>query len=208
MGKVILLGGGGHCKVVIDTLRTLEIIPIGIVDDDDTSHGKEIMGIPVLGKIDELNDYVGKVEYAIITITDPHARQLIGERCYEISMEVSGFAHPSTYISSFAKVSPKAQLCSGSIINPSSVVEDHAIINTGAIIEHDVAIGKYSHIAPGVKVLGGAEIKEKCLIGASATVLPNISVGKGAVVGAGAVVIRNVEDNSKYVGIPAKKVED
>jgi len=206
--KVILLGGGGHCKVVIDTLSTLGIIPFGIVDDDDTFQGKEIIGIPVLGTIDELRDYAGKVEYSVITITDPTTRHLLSKRCNDFSADLSGFAHPSATISSFATVSSKAQICSGSVINPSSLIEDHTIINTGAIIEHDSIIGQYSHIAPGARVLGGAKIGEECLIGASATVLPNVSVGKGAVVGAGAVVIHNIESNSKYVGVPAKKVED
>ena len=207
MSEVILIGGGGHCKVVIDTLSILGIIPFGIVDDNDTSYGKEIMGIPVLGTIDELRDYAEKVQYAVITITDPTMRQLLKRRCHDLSVDLRGFTHPSTTISSFATISSKAQICSGCVINSFALIEDHTIINTGAIIEHDTVIGEYSHVAPGARILGGARIGDQCFIGASATILPNVSVGKGAVVGAGAVVIRNVEDNSKYVGIPAKKVE-
>tara|TARA_Y100000310_G_scaffold337108_1_gene423313 strand:+ start:2140 stop:2766 length:627 start_codon:yes stop_codon:yes gene_type:complete len=205
--EMILIGGGGHCRVAIDILNTLGIIPHGIFDDDKTSHGKKIMGIPVLGAINEIRDYVGKVEYAVITITDPVMRKLLSRRCYEMSLELSGFTHPSATISSFASISSKAQICSGCVINPTSLIKDHTIINTGAIIEHDTIIGEYSHVAPGARILGGVKIGNQCLIGASATVLPNISVGKGAIVGAGAVVIRNVEDHSKYVGIPAKKVK-
>ncbi len=204
---MILIGGGGHCRVVIDVLNTLKIVPYGIFDDDRTYHGEKIMGITVLGAIDEFRDYAGKVEYAVITITDPTTRQRLSRKCHEMSLKLRGFTHPSATISSFASISSKAQICSGCVINPSSLIKDHAIINTGAIIEHDTIIGEYSHVAPGARILGGAKIGDQCLIGASATVLPKVNVGKGAVVGAGAVVIQNVEDYSKYVGIPAKKVE-
>ena len=204
---MILIGGGGHCRVVIDILNTLGIIPSGIFDDDNTYHGEEIMGIPVLGIIDDLRDYARKVEYAVITITDPTMHQRLTRRCHEMSLKLSGFTHPSATISSFASISSKAQICSGCVINPSSLIKDHTIINTGAIIEHDTIIGEYSHVAPGARILGGVKIGDQCLIGASATILPNINVGKFSVVGAGAVVIHNVEDHSKYVGVPAKKVE-
>ena len=122
---MILIGGGGHCKVVIDILNTLGIIPYGIFDDDNKSHGKEIMGIPVLGKIDELRDYTEKVEYAVITITDPTTHLLLSKKCYEMSLKLGGFSHPSATISSFASISSKAQICSGCVINPSSFIKDH-----------------------------------------------------------------------------------
>lgn len=202
----MLLGGGGHCKVVIDNLRLREKVIVGILDDNPETWGKEICGCRVMGSISELVYYKGKVDFAVIAMTDPVTRRVMDHQCRELDIETTGFVHPTAVISRTASVSGKAQVCSSAVINPDGVVKDHAIINTAAVVEHDCFVGEYCHIAPVAKLLGRVRVGEGCMVGASATILQNLKVGEGAVIGAGSLVTRDAEAGWKYMGIPARKV--
>jgi UDP-perosamine 4-acetyltransferase len=206
MPKVVLIGGGGHCRIVIDNLRRHGTEMVGILDDEPSMTAKDVMGVNVIGRISALPMYRDRVDYAVIGVTDPRTRQLIDKRCTETGVETVGFVHPDAVISPTARVSSKAQVCAGAIVNPEAEVRDHAIVNTGGIVEHECVVGRYAHIAPGVRLLGRVEIGDLCLIGAAATVLQNLRVGSRSIVGAGALVLTDVEEDAKYMGLPAKKV--
>jgi UDP-perosamine 4-acetyltransferase len=206
MTKLVLIGGGGHCKVVVDHLKLLNMDILGILDDDPAALGREILGVKVIGRVDELPTYRGRVDFTVIAITDPMTRKILDDKCKGASIETIGFIHPKAVISPWANISGKAQVCAGSIINPEAELHDHAIINTGAVVEHDCVVGQYCHIAPGVRLMGKVRIGPLSMIGASATVLQNLTVGGRSVVGAGALVLNNVEEGTKYLGLPARKV--
>ena len=206
MTKVVLIGGGGHCKVVIDNLKLNDIDIIGILDDDPAAPGKEVMGYKIIGRIDQLSSYRGEVDYAVIAVTDPMTRKVLDKKCSEAGIEQIGFIHPEAVISPSSRISEKAQVCAGAIINPEAELKDQAIVNTGAVVDHDCIVGEYCHIAPGVRLMGNVRVGQLSMIGASATVLQNLTIGSRSVVGAGALVVKDVDEDSRYLGVPARKV--
>jgi UDP-perosamine 4-acetyltransferase len=206
MSKVILLGGGGHCKVVIDNLRLSGRKIIGVLDDNPEAAGREILGCQVIGPVKRLAEMRKEADFAVIAITDPGTRKQLAEKCRDAGFEMTGFIHPTAVISASATISPTAQICAGAIINPLAKIEDNVIINTLALVEHDCLVGSYCHIAPSVSLMGNVRVGSLTMIGASTVVIPNLNVGSGVVVGAGTVVATDLEDNSKYLGVPARKI--
>ena len=206
MSKVVLLGGGGHCKVVIDNLQLSGRKIVGVLDDDPKSAGREILGYQVIGPMKRLAEMRKEADFAVIAVTDPGTRKKLAEKCRDAGFEMTGFIHPAAVISASATISPTAQICAGAIINPLARIEENAIINTLAIIEHDCFVGPYCHIAPLASLMGNVRVESLTMIGASTVIIPNLCVGSGVVVGAGTVVVKDLEDNSKYLGVPAKKI--
>ena len=207
MSKVVLLGAGGHCKVVIDHLQLSGAKVVGILDDDPKAAGREILGCRVIGPIEQLAELKNEAEFAVIAVTDPAIRMKFAEICRDIGFEVTGFIHPTAVISTSATITPTAQICAGAIINPEADIKDHVVINTRTVVEHDCQVGSYCHIAPSVSLMGNVQVGALTLIGASSVVIPNLRIGSKVIVGAGAIIVKNIEDNSKYVSIPAKKMD-
>lgn len=207
MNKVVLLGGGGHCKVVIDHLQLNGTKIIGILDDNPKAAGRKILGCRVIGPIEQLADLKNEAEFAVIAVTDPAIRMKFAEICCDIGFEVTGYIHPAAVISASATIAPTAQIGAGAIINPEVIIKEHAVINTQTVVEHDCWVGPYCHIAPSVSLMGNVHVGSLTLIGASSVVIPNLRIGSKVIVGAGAIIVKNIEDNSKYVSTPAKKMD-
>ncbi len=208
MEKIVLLGGGGHAKVLIDLIKTSgEYEIIGILDSQlkiDT----HIFGIPVLGKDDLLpqlyKEGVNNVCIGIGSTKDNSKRKMLYEKVRQIGFLVPFLVHPKSMLSEMTEIADGAQIMAGAIIQTDSSIGQNTIINTGAIIEHDCKIGSHVHICPGATLSGGCLIGDGAFIGAGATVMQGIKMGSNAVVGAGAVVINDIMDNSTVVGVPAK----
>jgi len=207
MSKVILLGAGGHCKVVIDHLQVTGKKILGVLDDNPKIAGSEILGCKIIGPMERLAEMSKKADYAVIAVTDPRTRKKLAEKCQDAGFEMTVFIHPSAVISVSAAISSTAQICAGTIINPMARIEENVIINTQAVIEHDCLIGSFCHIAPSVSLMGNVHVGSLTMIGASTVVNPNLRIGSRVVVGAGSVVVKNLEGRSSYRGVPAKKAE-
>jgi UDP-perosamine 4-acetyltransferase len=207
MSKVVLLGGGGHCKVVIDHLQLSGVKVVGILDDNPKTAGKEILGCRVIGPIEQLAELKNEAEFAVIAVTDPAIRMKFAAICRDVGFKVTGFIHPAAVISSSATIAPTAQICAGAIINPEADIKDHVVINTRAVVEHDCWVGPYCHIAPSVSLMGNVHVGALTLIGASSVVIPNLRLGSEVIVGAGAIIVKNIAGNSKYVSTPARKMD-
>ena len=207
MNRIILLGGGGHCKVVIDNLQISGKNIVGILDDNPEFAGSDILGCKIIGGMECLSEIRVKTDYAVIAVTDPRTRKKLAQKCIEAGLEMTGFIHPSAVISDSATISSTAQICAGTIINPLARIEENVIINTQALIEHDCLIGSFSHIAPSASLLGNVKVGALTMIGASTVVNPNLRIGSSVVVGAGSVVVSNLEDRSNYRGVPAKRTK-
>lgn len=199
--KVVVIGGGGHAKVVISTLLACGIKIEGVLDDDETKIGKDILGVPVIGNIENLS--IGKFKYAIIAIGDNSKRKEIA-REYGNNCEWISAIHPKAYIAPGVSIGKGTIVFAGAVIQPGTEIGDHVIINTGAIVDHDCKVDNFVHVAPGCKLAGGVSVKEGVLLGIGSCVIPGVTVGSWSVVGAGSVVIRDVPSFSKIKGVPAK----
>lgn len=211
MKKILLVGGGGHCKSVADAiLINKEYDEIGIVDIQMT---EPMFGaIPVVGTDEDLSRLFSKGwKYAFVTmgsITNTLSRRRLFENLVNV-----GFSIPNI-IDISANVSPNAEIGRGifvgknAVINAGSIIKDAVIVNTGAIIEHDCSIEEFSHISTGATLCGGVTIGHDTHVGANSVIKQYTRVGSNTIIGMGSVVIHDIGDNMKIVGNPANPIAD
>ena len=200
LSEIYLIGAGGHCKVVIDTLESEKKYSIQkIVDDNPKSDSLYSYTIEKLNTSHNL-----KEKKCIISIGDNYIREKIASR---LNTNYVMTIHSSAVVSKFAKIGEGTQIMATAVVNPEVVIGKHCIINTGAIIEHDCVLGDYVHISPNATLGGNVIVGELTQIGISATIIQSITIGKNVMIGAGAVIIENVPDNAVVVGVPGKIIK-
>jgi len=208
MNKIVIIGGGGHAKVLIDIFNMSGQYEIMGILDTQRETGLSILNIPVLGNDDLLEGLYKKgiknACIAIGSINDNSKRKMLYKRVKQIGFSIPFLTHPQAIISRNARISEGVQVMAGVVIHAESLIEENTIINTGSIVEHDCYISRHVHICPGVVISGGCKINEGAFIGAGSTIIQGIKIGKNVTVGAGSVVIRDVADGSKVMGVPAK----
>ena len=198
--NIIIIGAGGHSKVIIDIIRELGNYNIvGIYDDNKTGY---FSGIKIIGKIAEIDNK--KNEYFIIGIGNDKIRKKIAEEYNQLKWAT--LIHPKTIIAKTATIKEGTVVCAGAIIQTEVEVGKHCIINTNCSIDHESIIGDYCSICPSSTICGQVKVGESSFIGANSTIIQTIEIGKECIIGAGSVVIRNIPNNSKVVGNPAKVI--
>lgn len=198
--RLVIIGAGGHGKVIADNALKNGYTDIFFVDDHAAG---ACMGFPIIGTtadILQLND--GKTDF-VIAVGSNEARKRIAE-AYNVNWVT--LIHPSAQIGIHVSIGKGTVVMAGAIINACTVVGEHCIINTGAIVEHDNEIGDYVHISPRVALAGTVRVGELTHIGIGAVVRNNIRICDNCTVGAGAVVLKNIDCCGIYVGIPAKEM--
>lgn len=208
--KIVLIGGGGHCKVVISILKKLKNFEIaGIVDNYKSE--SFISGIKIIGTDDDLKDiYKSGTYYALITvgsIKDNIKRYRLFNMAKEIGYKFPVMISPEAIVAKSIRIDEGTVVMPGCIINIDSSIGKNCIINTGTIVEHDCKIGDNCHVAPGVHISGSVNIGELSFIGIGTTIIQGIIIGKNVTVGAGSVVIKDIPDNVIAVGTPAKIIK-
>ncbi len=201
MNRFIIVGAGGHGKVIADNALKNGYTDISFVDDNATG---ECMGFPIIGKcsdIEDLND--GNTDF-VIGIGNNSIRKRVAE---EHNINWVPLVHPSAQIAVNVFVGKGTVIMAGAVINACANVGEHCIINTCAVIEHDNAIGDFAHISPGAKLGGTVHVGEQTHIGIGATVSNNINICNNCIIGAGAVVVNDAVSCGTYVGVPARRCE-
>jgi sugar O-acyltransferase (sialic acid O-acetyltransferase NeuD family) len=202
---LLIIGAGGHAKVIIDLVeREDRYSIIGLLDDDPALHGQNFFGYRVLGGRDVLHQDELSDCLCLVAIGVNRIRQKIGEDLAGKGRLFSQSCHPSVQVSRGATLGPGSVAMAGVIVNADSSIGQHVIINTAASIDHDCIIGDFVHLAPGSTLCGGVRVGDGSFIGAGATVAPWVTIGKNVTVGAGATVIRDVSDGDTVVGTPAR----
>jgi len=203
MSGILIIGAGGHGKVVADILLRQSMPVRGFLDDDPTTWGTLRLGLPVLGPIDTFSDY--SPEGLAMGIGSNALRQDVVKRLGTLAQELWQSAiHPRAILAPSAKIGRGTVIAAGAIVNPDAVVGEHVIINTGATVDHDCRIGDFAHIAPGVHLAGGVRVGEGSLVGIGGSVIPGCNIGQWTTIGAGAVVVDDIPSHSVAVGVPAR----
>lgn len=203
MKEVVIIGAGGHAKVIIDILlKNLNRKIIGILDDNYKNLGYDnIYGIEILGKISKIKELPQNYSY-IIAIGNTEVRKRIAME-YP-TLNYIKIVSSNAYIAEDVEIGIGSVVSHNAVINPGSRIGEHCIINTAAVIEHDVKVGDFSHVAPGAIICGGVSIGKATWIGARSVVKECIEIGSDCLIGAGSVVVREIKSGEKAFGTPAR----
>ena len=204
--QVVIIGAGGHAKVIADIIVKSGDKLLGFLDDNIKKGKKIINEYQILGKIDEsINLQKGTQNlYFIIAIGDNYTRKSICER-YHLNYYTA--IHPSSNIGMNVKIEEGTAIMANACINANTRIGKNCIINTGAVIEHDNIIEDYVHISPNATLCGTVKVSSYTHIGAGVVVKNNIKITDNCIIGAGAVVVKDIEEKGTYVGIPTKKIK-
>lgn len=207
---LLLIGAGGHAKVLIDSLsHQPQVNILGILDASGERVGEELLGVKILGTDDAIKNYSpAKVQLvnALGSVDIPALRKKVYEHFKALGFTFYTVIHPTACIAKSCTIGEGCQILAGSIIQPDCVLGANVIINTGATLDHDCQIGDHTHIAPGAVLSGTVSIDAESHIGTRAVIIQNIHLGRQCLVGAGSVVINNLKAGSKVVGVPAKMI--
>lgn len=203
---VVLLGAGGHAKVLLDILLEQNIEVLGIAEKAGTDLPSDVYGVPVIGNDSDVQQYPpDKVELVngIGSIGSTALRQKVYEKFKSQGYRFRQVIHPQAIISRRARLGEGVQVMSGAVVNIGTRIRENSIINTNASVDHDCLIGAHVHIAPGVTLSGGVTVGDGSHIGTGVSVVQGIEIGANVIVGAGAVVINNIAAGKTVCGIPA-----
>ncbi|HKQ49539.1 MAG TPA: acetyltransferase [Phycisphaerae bacterium] len=208
--EIVILGAGGHGRVVLDILlQAARHKPVGFLDNNTALHGRRIDGLPVLGDISCLAGLRERgIHGAIVAIGDNGIRRAMGEQIEQCGLELCSAVHPSAQLATNATFGKGVVIAAGALVCAHCQIGDYAILNTGCIVDHESMIGTAVHICPGVRLAGHVVIESGAFVGIGATVVQNVRIGFESVVGAGAVVIADVDPMTTVVGVPARAVKD
>ena len=208
MKKIVLIGGGGLARILLDLIRTFTEYEIVGILDSQLKVGQVIQGVSVLGSDDLLSKlYAGDVRNACVAVGGIKAdnnRKMLYEKARHIGFAMPSLIHPQAIISKGSEIREGVCIMAGAIIQIGSSIGENVLIYSGAIVEHECQIRKNSHICPGSILSGGCIIRENSYIGAGATVIQGIKIGNNVTVGAGSVVISDLSDGVTVKGVPAK----
>jgi sugar O-acyltransferase (sialic acid O-acetyltransferase NeuD family) len=197
---VVVVGAGGHGKVVCDVLRSSGNAVEGFVDDGKPA-GTRVLDLTVLGDVAWALRRGGRVA---LGIGDNARRKTLGEALAAAGCELVTAVHRDATVASSVSIGAGSVVMARAVINPDAVIDRGVILNTAAVIEHDCFVGAYAHLSPAAALGGGARIEAEAHVGLGAVVLPGIRVGERSVVGAGAVVNRDIQPGVVVRGVPAR----
>jgi UDP-perosamine 4-acetyltransferase len=201
---VVIIGTGGHAKVVIELVRAEQKYQImGCTGLGET--GFVLGDVPILGTDSVLPGMLANsTKKAFVAIGDNHLRQRLLAQVSEMGFALINAISPNAVVSPTAKLGRGIAIMAGAIINASTQIDDGAIINTNASIDHDCRIGSGAHIGPGSVLAGNVKIGSETFLGLGTCVIPGIRIGSRTVVGAGSVVVRDLPDGVTAMGVPAR----
>ena len=205
--RTVIIGAGGHGKVVLDILRAMKFVDVvGFVDADPRLSGKTVAGMPVLGPVAHLHKLIRthRLRAGIIAIGDNGARAGYLPTILEHGLEPISAIHPSAVVAGGVRLGRSCVIAAGAIVCTESTLGDGVIVNTAATIDHECEIGSWVHVCPGARLAGRVRVGNGAFVGMGANVVQCLSIGGQAVVGAGAVVLNDVPDRVTVVGVPAR----
>jgi len=197
---VVVVGAGGHGKVVVATLQAAGHVVAEVWDDDPERWGDTVLGVPVLGPI-LTRSTRAREHRAALGIGDNRTRRRFAA---ELPLTWISAVHPGAIVHPSVRVGEGTVVFAGAVVQPEVTLGRHVIVNTGALVDHDCRLGDCAHLAPGACLAGEVRVEEGALIGIGASVLPGRAVGKWSTVGAGSVVQRDVAPGITVAGVPAR----
>ena len=203
MRKLLLIGGGGHCRSILDSLRKSGCYDrIGIIDREPQKYA----GVDLAGTDEDLpvlyRDGWTEAFISVGSVGNNELRHRLQHLAKEAGMTFPVIIDPSAILAEHVTIGEGTYVGKRAVVNEGSDIGAFSIVNTGAIIEHDCRIGSYTHVCPGAIVCGGCNLENDTLIGAGSVVKQGICIGCDVVIGAGSVVVKDVPNGVRAYGNP------
>lgn len=208
MKPLILVGGGGHCKSVIDVAENAGYTILGILDRPEQV-GKQVLGYEVLGTDAEMAKYKDKADFVVTVgqIKSPDLRIQLHQMLVDAGCQLATIIAPTAHVSKYASIGEGTVVMHQAIVNADAKVGKGCIINTFANIEHDAVVGDCCHISTGAMINGGASIAAGTFIGSQSVVNQGIKIKwGGAIIASLSVVNKDILEKGIFAGNPIKKI--
>ncbi|MCW3805804.1 acetyltransferase [Plebeiibacterium marinum] len=202
MDRIILVGGGGHCKSCIDVIEQEGKYKIEGIVDPNEEVGHKILGYPVLGSDDDLPKLIDKFKNVLITVGQIKSAGLrikLYKLAKSLGAEFPVIVSPNAYVSTYAKIEEGTIVMHHVVVNSEAQIGINNIINTKALVEHEVQIGDHNHISTGTRINGQVKIADECFIGSGATLANNIILTEKVIVPAGKTVYKDIVKSGIYI---------
>ncbi|MBL4940744.1 MAG: acetyltransferase [Colwellia sp.] len=204
MNRLVIIGAGGHGRVVADCAKAIGDYDDIVFLDDCFNERKVNEHWKVIGPVSiwsKLND----VDF-IVAFGNNKLRKKTIKTLQQANANLVSMIHPSAVISQYTNIGVGTVVFANAVVNVNSTIGKGCIINTGATVDHDCNIHPYVHISPGVNIAGGITVGALSWLGIGSTVIEGITLAENTQVGAGAAVIQSTQANSLYLGVPAKRI--
>lgn len=207
MAKLLILGAGGHGKVVAEIASHMkQWDEISFLDDN--LELKEVNGYNVIGSINDYKSYKNEYEYAFVAIGNNKVRLSLLEKLIKYEFKIPILIHPFTAISNRVEIGIGTVVIAGAIINTNTSIGKGCIINTTSSVGHDCIVEDGVHISSGVNIGGTTTIGKCSWISIGSSVINNINIGRDVLVASGSSVIKDVEDGVLVGGVPARFIKE
>lgn len=202
MNRLLIIGAGGHGKVVADIAAHCGYKDIAFLDDDTSL--KSCWNYPVVGVSSDGEKYIDADFF--VAIGNPETREMVQGKL--TGLNIISLVHPDAVIAPDVVIGRGTAVMAGAVVNPGSSIGEGCIINTGATVDHDNKIENFVHVSVGCHLAGAVTVGKATWIGAGAVVSNNVNICGGCTIGAGAVVVKDIRERGTYVGVPAKMTGD
>jgi UDP-perosamine 4-acetyltransferase len=203
--RLLIVGAGGHAKVVIETTRAAGFVPVAAVDPHAQG---DVLGVPVRGADADIARLwaAGEFDAAAVAVGDNALRQRLAAMIRRIGCPTPTIIHPRATVSPTAEIGDGVVIMAHAAVNASARIGRDGIVNTAAVVEHDCRLGEAVHAAPRSVMGGSCSFGSLTLFGIGAVARPGVKVGSRVVIGAGATVVRDIPDGWVAAGTPAKRI--
>ena len=191
MKNIVLIGGGGHCKSVIDVIEQEGRFEIAGIIDKPELLGSSILGYSIIGNDSDLDNLVKKYQYALITvgqIKSPSLRIKLFDLAVKAGFTLPNIISPNAYVSKHSSIGNGVIVMHNAIVNANALIGDNCIINSKALIEHDCSISKHCHVSTNVTINGGVTVESGCFVGSGSTTKELITISENSFIKAGSLV--------------------
>ena len=207
--EILLVGGGGHCKVILDMIFTSKDYKVAGIIDLAKHFGDNIFGVTVIGSDTDLPRFFKSgIKYCFISvgsIGNPTLRVKLYKLARQLGYKLPNLISPNAIVSSNIYLGEGNYIAPGAIINAGARIGNGCIINTGSVIEHDCEMGDFVHISPGSVLSGGVKIGKYSHIGLGSFIIQNTKIGENTIIGAGSVVTKNIRKGVIAYGNPCRE---
>jgi len=208
--RIVVIGGGGHAKVIISILKKINSFDIVVFTDIDPKGN--ILGIEYLGTDEILQDLFYKnitnVAIGLGQIKSSSIRKNVVSKLEKIGFQFPSIVSPNSIINEDVLIGNGTVIMDGVVINSGTKIGEFSIINTNSSIDHDCKIGNFTHIAPGVTLSGDVFVGDDVLIGTGANVIQGIKIFSKSIISAGSSLLSSNSKSGIYRGVPAKLIKE